>query len=125
MDDLMQKLQGILNDKESMEQLNQLASMFAQGDSDKQGDCNNSPQQSVGTPDDLGIDMNMVMSIGRLMQKNNEQDERRDLLLALKPLLKEETQIKVDRILMILRVISLLPILKESGILGGEFFGGK
>lgn len=123
MDDLMQKLQGILNDKESMQQLSQLASMFAQGEG--QEDCSDAPLQSGGTPDDAGIDMNMVMSLGKLMQKSGEHDERRDLLLALKPLLKEETQVKVDRVLMILRVLSLLPVLKESGILGGELFGGK
>jgi len=49
---------------------------------------------------------------------NQQNDARTSLLLALKPHLSEAKQEKVDTAIKILRLLDLLPILKESGVLG-------
>ena len=43
--------------------------------------------------------------------------------MALKPLLHEERRRRVDGAVKILRLINLLPALRESGILGGDLLG--
>ena len=50
--------------------------------------------------------------------KNTGEDDRTRLLLALRPHLSEPRQQKVDTAVKILRVIDLLPALRESGLLG-------
>lgn len=127
MDDLMGKIQGILNDKESMEQLSQLAQMFSQPQSDvPQGGA---PQQNIQNTgqsqgaQQQGIDMNKLLALQSVMARASQPDKNRDFLIALKPLLKEESQRKVDRLISLFRIMALLPALKESGILGGDLLG--
>ena len=117
MDDLMGKIQGILNDKESMEQLSQLAQMFSQPAQNIQN-----TGQSYGAQQQ-GIDMNKLLALQSVMARASQPDKNRDFLIALKPLLKEESQRKVDKLVSLFRIMSLLPALKESGILGGDLLG--
>lgn len=49
---------------------------------------------------------------------NTSNDER--LLLALKPLLREENRSKVDTALRLLKLAALLPLLRESGLFGNQ-----
>ncbi len=125
MDDLMGKIQGILNDKESMEQLSQLAQMFSspQGDTLQSAPVQNN--QNTGQPlgAQQGIDMNKLLALQSVMARASQPDKNRDFLIALKPLLKEESQRKVDRLISLFRIMALLPALKESGILGGDLLG--
>lgn len=124
MDDLMGKIQGILNDKESMEQLSQLAQMFSspQGDTLQSAPVQNS--QNTGQPlGAQGIDMNKLLALQSVMARASQPDKNRDFLIALKPLLKEESQRKVDRLISLFRIMQILPALKESGILGGDLLG--
>lgn len=122
MDDLMQKLQGILSDKESMEQLSQLASMFSSSAAEN---AVKPPPAEFTQNGNTGFDVNTFMSLQKLLSQSTKPDSSRDLLMALKPLVKDETKIKIDRILSIFKILSLLPILKESGLLGGELFGAE
>ena len=46
-----------------------------------------------------------------------ENDKNSELLLALKPLLKEERQAKVDKAVKMLKLYSVWTILKDSGML--------
>lgn len=65
-----------------------------------------------------GIDLGSMAKIAGLLSAagNTTDDER--LLMALKPLLREENRGKVDTALRLLKLIELLPILKESGLFG-------
>lgn len=127
MDDLMGKIQGILSDKESMEQLSQLAQMFSQPQGDAvQGGAPAQNIQNTGLPlgaQQQGIDMNKLLALQSVMARASQPDKNRDFLIALKPLLKEESQRKVDRLISLFRIMALLPALKESGILGGDLLG--
>lgn len=111
MDDLNQKLAQILNDPESMNRVKEMAeSILSQNDKPK------TEEPSVfGIPDSAEL-MNIMSIVSKLNQKND--DARTNLLAALKPHLSEPKREKVDTAIKILRLLDLLPALKESGILG-------
>ncbi len=111
MDDLNQKLAQILNDPESMNRVKEMAeSILSQNDKPQE------EESSVfGIPDGQEL-MNIMSIVSKLNQKND--DARTNLLAALKPHLSEPKREKVDTAIKILRLLDLLPALKESGILG-------
>jgi len=65
-----------------------------------------------------GLDPNMLLTIMELFEKMKKQDDSERLLLSLKPLLREENQSKIDTALKFMKLFALLPILKDSGMLG-------
>lgn len=141
MDELMSKLQSVLNDEQSMKQLSEIAGMLSQGQDDGKSDSNQQPDlsqllSSLGTgsqqqstpppPSPAGTgspDITKLLKLQAIMQQANTHDKNVDLLLALKPLLKEENQAKIDRLIKIFRLFAIYPALKESGLLGGDLFG--
>lgn len=177
MDELMQKLQSVLNDEESMNQIRQLASMFGGENNDNNssnaqqptsnsqdntadtassapdinmndiskllaslGGDNSQPsnnaqanvnqnQPNMLTPpsnqqaSDLPFDIGKIMTLGSIISNASKADKNTELLLALKPHLKEEKQEKVDKVIKIFKLISIWPAIKESGLLGGDLFG--
>ena len=110
MDDLNKKLADILNDPESMNKVKQMAeSILSQNETQTPDDS------AFGTPDSAEL-MNLMSIVSKLNQTND--DTRTNLLSALKPHLSEPKREKVDTAIKILRLLDLLPLLKESGILG-------
>ena len=121
MDDLMEKLQSVLNDKESMQQLSELAEMLTGGKSaDSPPPAESEPPGEGG--DVLG-DMTKLMALSGAVSQAGKGDKNIALLQALRPLLKEENQTKLDRVVRLLRLMSLWPVLRESGLVGGDLFG--
>lgn len=110
MDDLNQKLSQILNDPESMNRVRQMAESIL---SDKEEETTDDSIFSSFGSEELGNIMSIVSKLN-----NQQNDARTSLLLALKPHLSEAKQEKVDTAIKILRLLDLLPILKESGVLG-------
>lgn len=182
MDELMQKLQSVLSDEESMNQIRSLASMFSKGESDNSSDNqqsqppgpqndqggtgdsqgqpeinmndiskllasiggeniqpnNNSSQQNnqnilsglLGSSNQnqqdlnqMPFDLSKMMALGNVISNASKPDKNTELLLALKPHLKQEKQIKVDKVIKIFKLISIWPAIKDSGLLGGDLFG--
>ena len=113
MDDLIQKLANVLNDPDSMERVRKMAENIL-GESSKS-------DRKEGLKEDLGSvlgngELQSIMSIiGRLKASGN--DPRAQLLTALKPHLSEPRRDKVDTAIKILKMLELLPYLRESGIL--------
>lgn len=112
MDDLNQKLAQILNDDESMNRIRKMAESLLSDKPEPKPEQDASP---IGI-----VDSNELMGIMSLVSKLNTQnsDARTDLLKALKPHLSEPKREKVDTAIKILRLLELLPVLKESGVLG-------
>lgn len=114
MDDMSEKIQSLLSDEESMQQIKELAAMFG-GTSDMSEDSHESKPQSDG---DMPINPAALMSLMSGLTKN---DKNCDLLIALKPLLSEDKQPRVDKAVKLLRLYNIYSELKESGALGNLF----
>lgn len=76
-------------------------------------------EQSGGLFD--GLDVDMLIKLMGMFESMNRQDDNERFLLALKPLLREENRTKVDSAVKLLKLSAILPILKESGMLGKLF----
>lgn len=78
---------------------------------------------SQGSAPQNGFDIGKLLKLQTIMAQSNKSDKNVELLLALKPLLKEENQVKIDRLIKIFKFFAVYPALKESGLLGGDLFG--
>ncbi|WP_295153554.1 hypothetical protein [uncultured Ruminococcus sp.] len=116
MDDIMNKLQDILNDGESMKQIRELADMLGVN-------TENAADTLPAAPAQPSVDPTALLKLGQVLQSASREDDNIRLLTALRPLLKEESRIKLDRVIKIYRLVNLYPALKESGLGGGELLG--
>lgn len=133
----MNKLQSVLNDEESMKQIRELADMLSgqgEGSAPQTGGTPNAlpqadlPNLSALSPSDstenTGMpDIASLIKLGSIAKNACANDKNIALLLALKPLLKDENKHKVDRAVKLLRLMNIYPALKESGLNGGDLFG--
>lgn len=119
-DDLSKKIQSILSDEESLKQISELAAMMGLSAPDQAG----SGEQSAPSVDEGSApDIAALASLAGALKSSAAEDDNIRLLMALKPLLHEERRRRVDGAVKILRLINLLPALRESGILGGDLLG--
>lgn len=110
MDDLQSTISQILSDEESMRRLQGLAEQLFEGGNEKPTEnSNNSPALPQG------IDMQKIMHIISKLQSNSN-DSRTRLLLALKENLSEKKAARVDSAVKILKLIELIPLIKETDI---------
>lgn len=90
-----------------------LRALSDDGDDDK-ADNNADSGQSEGLFS--GLDPEMLLKMLSLFETLNQPDDNERFLLALKPLLREENRPKIDSALRLMKLFSLLPILRESGL---------
>lgn len=111
MDDLSEKLAGLLNDPDTMNRVRQMAENIL-GENKSEAETNS--VSNIG--DMLGVEeLGKIMSlIGQLKTQGN--DSRTQLLSALKPHLSDPKREKVDTAIKILRLLELLPLIKDTGI---------
>lgn len=107
MDDLNEKIAGILNDPNSMEQVKKMAeNLFSGGDGETADNSTSLPPlENIGA----------IMSIVSKLNGNNDNDRTR-LICALKPYLSEKKQAKADNAIKLLKIIELWPLIKDSGM---------
>lgn len=129
MDNLMGKIQEMLSDEESMKQISELAQMFSSSDNNndtKKNEPSVSENNGGGLLDNLsGLDMGdfdftKILKVQEIMNKASN-DKNAEFLLALKPLLREERQSKVDKAVKMLKLFAVWTVLKDSGLLS-DFF---
>lgn len=65
-----------------------------------------------------GLDIDMLMKLMSLLEQLNQPTDSEKFLLALKPLVREENRAKIDAAMKLMKIFSLLPVLRESGMLG-------
>lgn len=109
MDDLSAKLSEILGDEDSMRRVQELASQLLSKDAAK---------TEGQTDDNDGVDMGKLISVVSKL-KNKGDDDRTRLLLALKPHLSSERAKRVDTAVKLLKIIDLLPLIKETDLFSG------
>lgn len=119
MDDIMDKISGLLSDEESVRQLSELARMFMSDteenseDMPKEDSSNNEENTDTGSMPDIETLLKLTSLAGAFTQK----DKNADLLMALKPHLSDEKQRRVDRAVKLLKLIAVWNMAKESGLL--------
>lgn len=116
MDDLSEKLAELLNDPDSLSRVQEMAENIL-GTKDHKND-GPPPAADIGSL--LGEDIDPVQ-LGKIMSiisrlKSDRDDNRARLLLALKPHLSVPRREKVDAAIKLLKLIDLLPLLRESGM---------
>lgn len=62
-------------------------------------------------------DMAKFASLAPILSELSKEDERTRFLMALKPFLSDERKSKADEAAKIVKIINLLPLLRERGIL--------
>ena len=92
------------------------------GDSEKANNDQNQKEQTKAPNLDgesgLGMpDLSILSSLAPIFQAFNSNDERVDFINALKPLLSQERQQKADEAMKLVKLMSVLPLLKERGIM--------
>ncbi len=112
MDDLNEKLAGILKDPQSMERVRQMAQSILAGNEEPAKEPENGfDLGSLADSVDLGSIINIVSKLN-----SSQDDQRTHLISALRPYLSEKRQEKADNAVKILKLLELLPLLKESGL---------
>lgn len=127
MDDISAAIRSVLNDPQSMAQIQGiLQSLGADGAPPAPPPA---PVQNTGNAaNPLGSLMQndnpmmaMLMRAAPLLTAANQEDDATRLLAALRPLLGEARRKKLDEASRILKLLHLLPLLRESGILQNIF----
>lgn len=66
------------------------------------------------------LDLNAFSNIAAVMSKlNTSSDPRCRLIMSLRPMLSPERQKRADEAMKILKIIELVPVLRDSGLLKG------
>ncbi len=142
MDNLAAQISELLESPDGMDKIREMASMLMTPEAEKptppaapadsppgidmdklreaasallgqQGAANtgSTPQSpSMPSPADMQIMMKLMQAL-----RSDATDERSRLLMALRPYLTEKRQARVDNAVKILRLVSLIPLLSESG----------
>lgn len=111
MEELLAGLSQFLSTPEGQKQLENAQQMFSQAEPEPE-----TPQETELSPALLG-------GLGKLMEGMHQEDDSIRLLLALAPLLSEKRQKKAKQAVTLLRLMKVLPSLKDSGMLGGLLDG--
>lgn len=112
MDNLESALGSILSDAGSMDKIKELAAGLMGSKETKQPEPVNNLSSMMSDAQNMSKLLKVMSALG-----NNTTDRRGELLLALKPHLSPERAERVDRAVKILRLLSVAPLLADSGIL--------
>jgi hypothetical protein len=123
-----EKISELLSDPESIRQINELADMLREGLSEANTQTESEQPQSPaaseerGNPEDLsgepfgGVDFAQILQILALIS-DPPKDKNVDFLSALKPLMSEEKQPKIERSIKLLKLYDMYAVLKENGLI--------
>lgn len=126
MEDLAAAVQSILNDPQSMAQLQGVMNSLGMNPPQAPAPATPPVQQKPAATAPLNLlnTLNssdpmtaMLLRAAPLLASANREDDSTRLLAALRPLLGEARQKKLDEASKILKLLHLLPLLKESSVL--------
>lgn len=131
-ENLLSRVSDFLNTEDGAQILNQLKSSFG-ADSGSKAASPNIPDFSqllsgfsgVKKEDansESGIDVTKLLPLISAITKAKTDDRATNLLTSLKPLLSKERVARVDHAITLMKIIALLPILKEYGFSISDLF---
>lgn len=112
-DDLSDLIKNFSNSNIDMNKVNNLLSSLKSTDKSSTSNDSSSSESTSGN----NIDITTMLKIKEMMDKINSShnDKRSNLLLALKPYLRESRQTKLDQYIKLLNMAPLLEIFKNDG----------
>lgn len=118
MEDMASKLSELLNNPDIMKKIKNLSL----DDIIKEDNKNNEKKEPSNNFE--GLSPEMIKTITKLMpilsSMNSNDDKYTSFLNSLRPLLSEPRQKKLDESAKFIKLIHILPLLKDNGILWGE-----
>lgn len=120
MDELTEKLMGLLANKENMEKIKNLSGLLSEGQEEKEsqakeGEGQEESEERPTANDAASIEMlQTIMKLVPLLACANKEDDNTRLLQALRPHLSEHRQAKLDKSIQMLQMLKFLPILKSQ-----------
>ncbi|HCC01546.1 MAG TPA: hypothetical protein DHW78_06365 [Ruminococcaceae bacterium] len=138
MEDLSKKISDMLNDPGTMAQVQSILNSLNQSSSSPASAQENPPpppqqpsapaSNSAGSPMDMLSGLNnsglnaetlgLITKLAPMFASMKEEDDNTRLLHALRPLLSSPRQKKLDEAIRLMQLMRMLPMLRQSGILG-------
>ena len=103
-----------------MDNIEEMLRALVDEDGDEEQCCRECGECSSENDDNgllSGLDPEMLLKLMGLMETLNRPDDSERFLLALKPLLRAENRVKVDSAMRLVKLFSLIPVLKDAGLL--------
>lgn len=140
MEDILSKLNDLLSSKEGQQKIAEVSKLFSSTDTKESAPASSglggldlsalapllsslgassAPAQPEQTAVNDLINPAALASVVTALSKTNTAGPETTLLLALKPFLKNQRTYRVDEALKIMKLLALLPMIRESGILEG------
>jgi len=122
MDDLQSKMNELFSSPEGMEKIKNIVSMLSNsgGGDSAVPQKENEKENDGGDNNSFNFDPALLLKMTQAFSAMKKGDPRIDLLLSLKTNLSEPRRKKVDEAIQILRLINMMPLLREQGFLFGE-----
>lgn len=117
LDDITEKIQSLLSDEESMNQIKELAAMLSGGSFDGNTASDSTAENlSAAEAENPGGGFN-PLSLIQLLGAASADDKDCGLLLALRPHLSEEKQRRLDKAVKLLKLYNIFVTMRENGML--------
>lgn len=117
MEDFSAMLQNLLQTEEGKQGLEQAMQMLGGNKSTSENDSSPPKQDQTSDSPSLPFNPQMLLQLQSLMSQVPSHDKNTDFLLALKPLLREKKQTRVNEAIRMMKLFSMLPILQQNGLL--------
>ncbi len=126
MDDLSSKISEILSDPQAIEQIKGLGEMLGMNNTSSAPIHKEESSKSDNMLSNMlgGVSpsmLSMMTKLAPLMSDLNKEDDTTRLLFALRPFLSDERKKKLDEASKILKMMKLLPLVKDVGIFDSLF----
>lgn len=126
MDDLSSKISEILSDPQAIEQIKGLGEMLGMNNTSSAPIHKEESSKSDNMLSNMlgGVSpsmLSMMTKLAPLMSDLNKEDDTTRLLFALRPFLSDERKKKLDEASKILKMMKLLPLVKDIGIFDSLF----
>ncbi|MBQ2972333.1 MAG: hypothetical protein IJE16_07270 [Ruminococcus sp.] len=126
MDDLSSKISEILSDPQALEQIKGLGEILGMNNTSNTPIHKEESNKSDSVLSSLSSGfspqmLSMMTKLAPLLSDMNKEDDTTRLLFALRPFLSDERKKKLDEASKILKIMKLLPLVKDVGILDSLF----
>lgn len=120
MEDLTEKLSSLLGDPEIMDKIQNLSGLFGSSENNQ----NNKTENEISEPkednsDNFGFSPDMLGTLFKIMpliSSLGKDDKYTKFLKSLKPFLSEERQKKLGSSAKILKLMQIIPLIKDQGL---------